>query len=54
MSITFYGDLRFGFSVVMSVHYSFKSDADLIRRISPPLMSYIIHNFLEYCIYYEI
>ena len=37
MSITFYGDLRLGFSVIMSVHYSFKSDADLIRRISYPL-----------------
>ena len=29
MSTTFYGDLRLGFSVIMSVHYSFKSDAEI-------------------------
>ena len=33
MSATFYGDLRLGFSDIMSVDFSFKSDADLIRRI---------------------
>ncbi len=30
----FYDDLRLSFSVIMSADYSFKSDADLIRRIS--------------------
>ena len=29
MSVTFYGDLHLGFSVIMSIHYSLKSDAEI-------------------------
>ena len=37
MSTAFYGDRRILFSVVMSVHYFFKYEADFIHIISHPL-----------------